>query len=169
MNAVVTPLTDVWNTQCREVNMDTHTTLVNVSGGLNLDQILKLFDSVRFSIDEHTLLRTITPPVENLRSLYTAEAAGLTLKLWGVSCKYNSYGQYLIIKVLNDYRKQSDFIAQIRQHSKYFTHGPNPLTMMDINLMIDDVGRLDWWQIEFLFLIDNLVLNHNTDVAEKEK
>jgi hypothetical protein len=41
--------------------------------------------------------------------------------------------------------------------------------MMDINLMIDDVGRLDWWQIEFLFLIDNLVLNHNTDVAEKEK
>jgi hypothetical protein len=46
-------------------------------------------------------------------------------------------------------------------------NGPNPLTMMDINLMIDDVGRLDWWQIEFLFLIDNLVINHNTDVAEK--
>lgn len=46
-------------------------------------------------------------------------------------------------------------------------NGPNPLTMMDINLMIDDVGRLDWWQIEFLFLIDNLVINHNSDVAEK--
>ena len=46
-------------------------------------------------------------------------------------------------------------------------NGPNPLTMRDINLMIDDVGRLDWWQIEFLFLIDNLVINHNSDVAEK--
>lgn len=46
-------------------------------------------------------------------------------------------------------------------------NGPNPLTMMDINLMIEDVGRLDWWEIEFLFLIDNLVINHNTDVAEK--
>ena len=45
-------------------------------------------------------------------------------------------------------------------------NGPNPLTMMDINLMIDEVGRLDWWQIEFLILIDSLVLNHNSDVAE---
>lgn len=45
--------------------------------------------------------------------------------------------------------------------------GPNPLTMADIRMMIDDVGKLDWWQIEFLFLIDNLVMNHNSDVAEK--
>ena len=46
-------------------------------------------------------------------------------------------------------------------------NGPNPLTKMDINLMIDEVGRLDWWEVEFLFLIDSLVMNHNTDVAEK--
>ena len=46
-------------------------------------------------------------------------------------------------------------------------NGPNPLTMMDIKLMIEDVGCLEWWEVEFLFLIDALVINHNTDVAEK--
>ena len=46
-------------------------------------------------------------------------------------------------------------------------NGPNQLTMMDIKLMIEDVGRLDWWEVELLFLIDNLVMNHKTDVAEK--
>lgn len=45
--------------------------------------------------------------------------------------------------------------------------GPNPLTMSDIRMMIDDVGKLDWWQIEFLFLIDNLVQSHNSEMMEK--
>lgn len=46
-------------------------------------------------------------------------------------------------------------------------NGPNPLTMMDINLMIEDVGCLEWWEVEFLFVFDQLVLNHNSDVVEK--
>lgn len=46
-------------------------------------------------------------------------------------------------------------------------NGPNPITISDIKQMMEDVGRLDWWEIEFLFLIDQLVSNHNSDVAEK--
>lgn len=132
--------------------MDTHTTLVNVSNELNLDQLLKLFDLVRFSTDGYSVLRTITPPVENLRSLYTADAAGLTLKLWGVACKYNSYGQFLIIKALNDYRKQSDFITQIRKHPKYFTHEPTGSLLYEKGFMgwhtnYDDAKPADVWDL----------------------
>ena len=46
-------------------------------------------------------------------------------------------------------------------------NGPNPLSLADIKQMMEDVGNLEWWEIEFLFLIDQLVSNHNSDVAEK--
>lgn len=58
------------------------------------------------------------------------------------------------------------FQMSYRYRSNGF-NGPNPLTMIDINLMIEDVGCLEWWEVEFLFLIDQLVSNHKSDVAEK--
>lgn len=38
-------------------------------------------------------------------------------------------------------------------------NGPNPLTMMDIKGFEQDVGRLTWWEKDWLIMIDDLVMS----------
>lgn len=57
--------------------------------------------------------------------------------------------------------------SDLNKYRSFGFNGQNPISMSEIRQLEDEIGPLDWWEIEFLFLIDQLIQSHSAEMSEK--
>jgi len=57
--------------------------------------------------------------------------------------------------------------SDLNKYRSFGFNGQNPITMSEIRQLEDEIGPLEWWEVEFLFLIDQLIQSHSAEMSEK--
>lgn len=57
--------------------------------------------------------------------------------------------------------------SDLNKYRSFGFNGQNPITMSEIRQLEEEIGPLEWWEIEFLFLIDQLIQRHSAEMSEK--